>query len=177
MPCGKNEVVVGIQGVGSDLDAGKENGTVWGIGVLCAHLGLRQTASGYAVDVFPDTKPPGIVGGNITGPPPSFAFTCPQTPEPTIVSEVSGNTWKPDTFTENLNVVRIGCSTVRVDASMHVTVDPPILTKTVGASREFVRSFALECHPSGAANGIRGRSGAYIDAFSVSCGTLSVEAH
>jgi hypothetical protein len=60
-----------------------------------------------------------------------------------------------------------------VDASLRVTVAPPIVTRTIGSSQGHVMDFSNMCDPGAAVNGFTGRSGAYIDAFSVSCANLS----
>jgi hypothetical protein len=174
MLCPPNEVVVGIEGVGADLDASSLRDTVWGIAARCAHLGLRRTTTGYVVDIYPDPTALPLQGGNIAPLPSTFIFNCPQSPEPTIVSEVSGSTGRPGSYTEDLNVITLGCSTVRVDESLQVRVDSPVVTKTIGSSQGHVMDFSNVCDPGAAVNGFTGRSGAFVDAISISCANLSV---
>jgi hypothetical protein len=165
MPCPPNELVVGIKVVADDA--------VWGFGAKCGRLDLRRLASGeYVVNVTPASMFFPIVGGNIEGPPPRFALEC---PEATVVSAIAGTTWAPDPYPETLKMISLSCSKITVDATLRVILEPPISTLTAGIDTSTVRSFSFPCGPGAAVNGFLGRSGAFLDAFSVSCATLRVE--
>jgi hypothetical protein len=162
MPCGANEAVIGISGVGSDA--------VYGLGASCGRLELRQTDGGYAVQVTPTSVLP-VVGGNVTPSPPGFSLQCPPS---TLVSAVSGTTWAPPTYKELVKELTITCSELAIDSSLNVTHLPPAATLDAGVVSGTVRSFSQSCGTSGAVDGFAGRSGAFIDGISISCSRVSV---
>jgi len=162
MVCGPGEAVVGLRGVGSD--------SVWGFGVDCGRMELSQVASGYRVGVVATSALPQI-GGNIDPPPPPFSLKC---PPGTVVASLTGATWAPPPYSENLKQLAIACAPIGVDASRKVVVQAPVSVLSAGVVGGTVTAFSRSCGSSGVVNGFVGRSGAFVDAISVSCTTISV---
>jgi len=162
MVCGPGEAVIGMRGIGSD--------SIWGFGVDCGRLELSQGASGYRVDVVATSQLP-QVGGNIDPPPPPFSLKC---PPGTVVASLTGTTWAPPPYSENLKQIAVACAPITVDASRKLVVQAPVSVLSAGVVGSTVTAFSRSCSASGAVDGFVGRSGAFVDAISVSCTTISV---
>jgi hypothetical protein len=164
LTCPRNEVVIGLRGVGSDA--------VYGLGASCGRIDLSQTSNGYSTNVVPTGTLP-IVGGNIAGPPPTFTVDC---PAQSVMTDVAGTTWMPDTWPETLKMISWNCSQVTVNAARELVIGPSIATRMAGIDTITLHTFSTPCPPSAAVNGFAGRSGAFLDALAVSCATLAVVA-
>jgi hypothetical protein len=162
-PCLDGEVMIGISGLG-------DANIVYATRVHCARLELKQ-ANGITSVGTRATWMTDLVGGDNLIPVPSFSLLCPPN---TIVTKVSGSTDYYDSVVTVPNIKRISltCSAVKVDANfaLSLTVDATIQIGRDAAAP--IEVFEEPCRQPGAAMGLSGRSGAYLDALAVHCGKL-----
>ncbi len=166
LACLEGEVVTGISGLG-------DSNLAYALRVQCARLRATRAAGGVTVSTIL-TAPTDMVGGNVEGPPPEYALSCPTN---MVVSALSGSTWYYNSATvPSIKRLTIVCSAIKVlpDLKISLAAGP---TFTIGSDAPMaIENFTESCAPSGVLGGISGRYGAYLDGVSTLCGTLKFRA-
>jgi hypothetical protein len=113
------------------------------------------------------------VGGVNLVPVPAFTLPCPPN---TVVTKVSGSTdYYNDIVTvPSIKRISLTCSAVKVDADFAMTLAAATTIQIGGDSAAPIEKFEEPCRQPGAATGLSGRSGAYLDSIAVHCGKLAM---
>jgi hypothetical protein len=160
--CGSNSVLVGI-------DAAADSDMVLGFAALCAPLIASGVAGKLAVSLG-DVQEFPLLGNILTEP---LAVAQLQCPAGQIVTSISGTTWYTDVDNTLLSIksLVLTCAMLRVDAQRLVT--SPAGQLSGGSPDSSIESFQDACPSGQAVVGIRGRSGAWIDALETLCAPLT----
>ena len=165
IPCAPGEVVTGISGLGDDY-------IVYAFRAHCARLEMKRASGAINVSTRA-TWMTEMVGGVNLVPVASFSRNCPPN---MIVTKVSGSTsfYNEHATTPSLQRLSLGCSTVKVDAALEVTLVAGPTLQIGQDTPAPIEVFNESCAGVGAVGGFSGRSGAYLDAAAVHCGVLEI---
>lgn len=165
LPCAPGEVVTGISGLGDDY-------IIYAFRVHCARLEMKRSNGVINVGTRATWMTEQAGGVNLV-PVASFSRTCPPN---MIVTRVSGSTsfYNEQATTPSLQRLSLGCSTVKVDAALEITLEAGPTLQIGQDTPAPIEVFHEPCAGVGAVGGFSGRSGAYLDAVAVHCGALEL---
>jgi len=163
--CLDGEVMTGISGLG-------DANIVYALRVHCARLELKRV-NGVTNVSTRATWMTDMVGGVNLVPVPAFSLPCPPN---TIVTKVSGSTgyYNAAATVPSIKRLSLTCSAVKVDADFAMTLAVGTAMQIGQDAAAPIEVFDEPCRQLGAAAGLSGRSGAYLDAVAVHCGKLAI---